>query len=57
MCSFSVILDKVEIVAGHSHTVQAQACMKIFGVVTLSKIKAPCQILSNTEKNPKAGQA
>lgn len=50
MHSFSVILDKMEIVAGHNHTVQVQGCMKVFGVVTLLNIMAPCQMQSNIEK-------
>lgn len=50
MHSFSVILDKMEIVAGHNHTVQAQGCMKVFGVVTFLNIMAPCQMQSNIEK-------
>lgn len=53
MCSFSVILDKVEIVAGHSYTVQERSSMKISGVVTLSKIMAPFQMLNSIENNPK----
>lgn len=38
---FSVILDKVEIVADHSDTVQAQGCLEISGVVTCQKSWLP----------------
>lgn len=46
--SFSAILGEVEMVARHSHTAQARSSMKTCEVMTLSKIMAPCQMLSNT---------